>query len=159
MSAPIDHVQVTAAPHDIREVRGPHDLEAWGEAFVGGWAIEDPALQQVALAAMAPWPGPAPWRRYTAFVDGEPAGEAVLALFGEVAYLAEAATVPRFRRRGIQRALIARRVEDARNAGASTIFGAVRYGDQSWANMRALGLREAFLTLSFRRRQPAQPST
>lgn len=151
LSAPIDAVHVDAAAHDIRELAGPDDVAAFAEAFLGGWGVRDPELRRVALAAMAPWPGPAAWRRYTAFVDGVPAGEAVLAHFGEVAYLAEAATVPAFRRRGIQRALIARRIADARAAGATTVFGAVQYGDQSWANMRALGLREAFLTLSFRR--------
>ena len=61
--------------------------------------------------------------------------------------------MPRFRRQGIQRALIARRIADARAEGATTVFGAVQYGDQSWANMRALGLREAFLTLSFKRKR------
>ena len=59
--------------------------------------------------------------------------------------------MPRFRWRGIQRALIAHRVADARAAGAKVIFSAVKYGDGSWANMRRVGLREAFLTLSYRR--------
>ncbi|MBX2802479.1 MAG: GNAT family N-acetyltransferase [Myxococcales bacterium] len=150
MAAPITDLQLDAAVHDIREVTSVDDARAFGEAFVGGWQIPE-ALQEVGLAAMAPWPAPPAWRRYVAWVDGAPAGESLLSLFDDVAYLAEAATVGRFRRRGIQRAMIARRVADAREAGATTVFGAVQYGDQSWANMRALGLREAFLTMSFKR--------
>ncbi|MCB9794662.1 MAG: hypothetical protein H6741_18270 [Alphaproteobacteria bacterium] len=151
MAAPIESLNVAAAPHDIRELREEADVAAFGEAFLGGWRVHDPAKQALALAALAPWPGPPAWRRYTAFIEGVPAGEAILAQFGDVAYLADAATVPRFRRRGVQRALIARRIADARAAGAQHVFGAVQYGDQSWANMRALGLREAFMTLRFRR--------
>jgi hypothetical protein len=152
MCAPIDALEMSAVAHDIREVAGPEDVAAYGEAFVRGWDISERALaSRVALAAMAPWPGPEAWRRYTAFVGGEPAGEALLTRFGEVAYLAEASTVPRFRRRGIQRALITRRVADARAEGTTTVFGSVQYGDQSWANMRAMGLRETFMTVSFRR--------
>ena len=156
MSAPIDTLEKSAVAHDIREVAGPEDVAAYGEAFVRGWEIsERPQASRVALAAMATWPGPEAWRRYTAFVDGEPAGEALLTRFDEVAYLAEASTVPRFRRKGIQRALITRRVADARAEGATTVFGSVQYGDQSWANMRAMGLREAFMTVSFKR--PGKP--
>lgn len=153
MAAPLDTLDlVEGGGHDVIEVRSEAELDAWVQAFFGGWQLEDPDKQRVARAAMAPWPGPASWRRYVARIDGEPAGEALLVLFDDVAYLAEAATVPRFRRRGIQRALIARRLADARAAGASTVFGGVVYGDRSWANMRANGLREAFLTVSFRRR-------
>lgn len=151
MAAPIEEITVDAPRHDIRPAASLEDVQSYGQAFLGGWEITDPALQQVALAAMAPWPGPPAWHRYTAFVDGVPAGEALLVRLDDVAYLAEASTVPTFRRRGIQRALIARRIEDARADGAVTVFGAVRYGDQSWANMRALGLREQFLTLSHKR--------
>jgi GNAT superfamily N-acetyltransferase len=127
------------------------ELESWLSAFVAGWDVIDPDLQRVGRAAMGAWPGPPEWRRYLARVDGEPAGEALLTLFGDVAYLAEASTVPAYRRRGIQRALIAHRLEAAREAGATTVFGAVRYGDASWSNMRAMGLREEFLTLRLKR--------
>jgi hypothetical protein len=71
---------------------------------------------------LAPWnaalvgrPG---WRCYLA-VDGDvPVGTAALFLDGDVAWLGAAATLPTQRRRGGQRALIARRVADAGAAGA-----------------------------------------
>ncbi len=151
MAAPLQGLRLDAAPHDIRPVTDRSGLDDFSAAFVAGWGIADPQVQRMARGAMCPWPGPAPWRRYVAYVDGQPAGEALLVLDGELAYLAEAATAPAFRRQGIQRALIARRAADARAAGATVLFGAVRYGDQSWANMQALGLGEAFLTVSFKR--------
>ncbi len=151
MASPVDGLEVEAPTHHIERVDDADAVDDWMRAFIGGWAITKPELQRIVRAAMGPWPGPSQWRRYVAYVDGEPAGDSLLTLFGDVAYLAEASTVPRFRRRGIQRAMIAHRLAEARAAGATTIFSAVQYGDRSWSNMRAMGLREAYLTLSFRR--------
>lgn len=167
MAAPVATVEAAArsmrradGPRpDIRPVTSARDVEAFLAALWVGWSIEGEARRAIAGAAMGPFPGPPWWRRYVAFVDGRPAAEAVMALFEEgVAYLADAATVPAFRKRGLQRALIARRAEDARAAGAEHLFGAVQYGDASWANMRALGLTEAYMTLRFRR-PPAEART
>lgn len=159
MAAPIDELAPEAPDHTILPVDSPARVEDFLTAFYGGWSIKSATSKTVIRGAVGPYPGPDWWRRYVAYVDGEPAGEAVLALFPEdgVAYLAEAATVPRFRKRGVQRALIARRIADARAAGAHTLFGAVQYGDASWSNMRALGLREEFVTVSFRRKAATNP--
>lgn len=151
MAAPLDTLQVSATEHDIRLVDSAHDAVHFGNAFRAGWGITAPEVSRVALAAMAPWPGPPSWRRYVGWLDSEPAAEALLVSFGELAYLAEAATAPRFRRRGLQRALIARRAADARALGCTVLFSAVQYGDASWSNMRSLGLREATMTLTLRR--------
>ena len=151
MAAPLADIAVDAPAHDIVEVDSPEVLQDWVAAFWAGWGIGDPTLREVAAGAMAPWPAPATWRRYLARAEGVPAGEALLVQFDDVAYLAEASTVPAFRRRGIQRALIARRLADARSAGATVVFGGVEYGDASWSNMRAMGLSEASVTVTFKR--------
>lgn len=150
LAAPIDRLNIEAPPIDVRRVQTEEMLKDFAEAFCGGWKI--PAdKRRIATAAMASSLGPSFWRRYVAYVDGHVAGEGVMALFDEAGYLAEAATLPEFRRRGVQRAVIARRVQEAREAGVGVMFGCVQYGDQSWANMRALGLREVFMTVTFTR--------
>lgn len=151
LAAPIAEVDLAAADHDIHPVDGPDRLEDFVAAFVDGWQVTRPIARRVIRAAMARWPTPPRWHRYVAYVDGTPAAEALLVLAGERAYLAEAATVPAFRGRGLQTALIARRARDAAALGATTLFGAVVYGDGSWANMRRRGLREAYLTLRMKR--------
>lgn len=151
LAAPTGAFDVEAVDHEVHEVTTVDRLPDFGAAFCAGWGLTDERRRRMALAAMAPWPTPDGWRRYVAYVDGHPAAEALLVQAGEVAYLAEAATDERFRRLGLHRALIARRAADARVAGATVLFGCALYGDQSWANMRALGLKEAFLTLSFKR--------
>lgn len=140
-----------APSHDIREVVDEASAADFVTAFHQGWNIVLPDKQRISAAAMGRFPGPDFWRRYVAYVDGEPAGDAVLALFPEAAYLAEASTVPRFRRRGIQRAMIAHRARVAAEAGAQALFVCVVYGQQSWANMRAAGLEESYMTLTFAR--------
>lgn len=153
MAGSLDDVRLEAPDHDIRPVDGPSTLQAFLHAFFEGWGVPE-AKRPMARAALGPEVAPSGWYRAVAFIDDEPAGEAILALFGEWAYLAEAATVPKFRRRGVQRALIAHRAEVARAAGARRLFGGVRYGDPSWANMRAYGLSEAFMTMTFLRPSP-----
>jgi ribosomal protein S18 acetylase RimI-like enzyme len=151
MAAPLDGLVIPSRPHDLREVDAPAAMQHFRDAFCAGWAITSADTRRIALAAMAPEPAPTGWRHYVGHVDGAPAAQALLVHHGEVAYLAQAATDPRFRRQGLQRALIARRAADAHAAGATVLFSAVRYGDQSWGNMRALGLREEFLTVTLRR--------
>lgn len=151
LAADLASFDVQATDHDIRPLDGPDTAEDFATAFLGGWGVTDPDKGRVATAAMAAWPGPSPWRRYVAYVDGVPAAQAVMHLEDGIAYLAEAATVPAYRKRGLQRALIARRAADAKAEGATVIFGGVVYGDASWANMKALGLREAMLSLTYRR--------
>lgn len=149
VGAMIEGLAPEARPHDLRIADTEEALEHFKQAFFGGWGIPGGRTQRIAGAAMGIYPGPETWRRYVAYVDGEPAGEAVLAMEGEIAYLAEAATIPSFRRRGVQRALIARRIEDARAAGAKVVFAGAQYGDPSWRNLRALCLEDAFMTVSF----------
>lgn len=151
MAAPLDTLEVDAPTIDIRVADDATSLDDFLRAFCAGWKVSTARGQAIARAALAPIPGPSFWRRYVAYVDGEPAGEAMLAWFDDVAYLAEAATAPAHRRRGVQRALIARRLADARALDCKYVFSSVQYGDPSWANMRGRGLREANMTVAFRR--------
>jgi GNAT superfamily N-acetyltransferase len=61
------------------------------------------------------------WRVYVAEIDGEIAGAAGLFVEADAAYLPFAATRPEFRSRGVQRALIAARIDAAADADAHWI--------------------------------------
>jgi len=151
MAAPLASLAIAPVSIEIRVADDEASLDAFVEAFCLGWRVDSAQGRAIARAALARQPAPSWWRRYVATIDGKTAGEAVLAWFDDVAYLAEAATVPAFRRRGVQRALIARRLADAKDLGCQQVFSAVQYGDPSWANMRGQGLREANVTVAFRR--------
>jgi ribosomal protein S18 acetylase RimI-like enzyme len=94
-------------------------------------------------------------RRYVARVDGEPAAAAVLLVVGDLAYLANASTLPAWRRRGCQGALIRRRMADAAEAGCRRICVITTWSSQSHANLAAAGFRVAYTKAVWRIDAPA----
>lgn len=77
-------------------------------------------------------------RRYIATVDGRPAAAAALFIHGGLSLLVGAATLPAYRRRGCQSALINRRLADAAAASDLTVVTAAA-GSPSCANLERHG--------------------
>jgi GNAT superfamily N-acetyltransferase len=80
---------------------------------------------------------------YLATIDGATAGVATMRLDGEVAQLCGATTLPAFRRRGVQTALLQTRLADARRAGARLAVMTTAPGSKSQEN----GQRQGFALL------------
>jgi len=105
------------------DVRIADDPIAWaklaGDAFAAGGPPEDlhDGLNEK-LSILAQQPGATP---VTAFIDDDPAGGALLVVMSGVALLHAGATVPEFRRRGVQAALIRERIAMARDAGCDLV--------------------------------------
>ena len=77
--------------------------------------------------------------RYLAFVDGQPAGEAAMRIDDNLAQMAGSGTLPRFRGRGVQKALIQRRLSDARAAGCELAVVVTAPGTRSQDNVMRRG--------------------
>ena len=77
-------------------------------------------------------------------LDGQPAGAAALSVTGGVGCLASAATLPAFRKRGVQSALIRARIADARAAGCDMVASLAAFGSSSQRNLERAGLRIAY---------------
>lgn len=92
------------------------------------------------------------WRTYIAYVDGEPAGFGQLHMANGVGSLALAGTLKEFRGRGVQTALILRRIADAAAAGCDLIATQTGNGTASQRNMERLGLRVAYTKAEFYQR-------
>ena len=84
------------------------------------------------------------FERYLAFLNGELAGTASLRMHGAVAQLTGSATLPAQRRRGVQAALIAARLEEARARGADLAVIMTAPGSQSQANVMKHGFALAY---------------
>ena len=84
------------------------------------------------------------WHNYVAYIDGTPAGLATLLISGEIGYLVWGFTQEKFRRLGCHAALIQKRVEDAMNAGCSTIFSVSDVDANSVFSLQANGLVIAY---------------
>jgi GNAT superfamily N-acetyltransferase len=72
-----------------------------------------PRLEQI--------PGETGWYCFVAFADGIPAATAAVVVAEDVGWLGMAGTLPEFRRRGAQTALLAARIDAAREAGCSVV--------------------------------------
>lgn len=139
---------VAAAPTGIEIERADDDAaEApWGEIAVEGFAVPDgtgaaeeelprAALEQV-MADFTRAPGLA---RYLARIDGRPAGAASCRFDRGIAQLCGATTLAPFRRRGVQRALLAARLADAASRGCDLAVVTTAPGSQSQANVQRQG--------------------
>ena len=72
--------------------------------------------------------------RYVARVEGEPVGGAAMRIDGDLAQLAGAGTLPRARGRGVQKALLQRRLADAAAAGCTLAVVTTAPGTRSQDN-------------------------
>lgn len=142
------------------------DAAAWMDVLVSGFAAPDEVAAQAAgqeypreaiervFAEMTSVPG---FRRYAAQVDGARAGAAGLRESDGIAQLCGAATLPAFRRRGVQSALLVTRLRDARTRGCTLAVVTTAPGSKSQQNAQ----RQGFALLYARAlyvRPPATPS-
>lgn len=95
----------------------PELAESFGTVAAAGFGM--PEAARPVMEASTSLPG---WRSYLAFLDDEPVGVGQLVVREDAAYLASGATLPGHRGRGVQSAMLARRLEDALAAGASNLF-------------------------------------
>jgi hypothetical protein len=139
-----DDAPAAAAETDLR-VEETLDAEAFAVASAGGYGFTLELAR--ALSAMVGAPG---WRCFVAFEDDEPAACGALYSDGAHGWLGGATTLPAYRRRGAQGALLAARIEAGRADGVrrfATETGERVEGrpDQSYRNILRAGFREAYL--------------
>lgn len=108
------------------------------DTLIGGYELSGASPDR--LVMLRAEHDPAAVRRYLARVDGHPAAAAGLYLHPCGALLSGAATLPSYRRRGCQTALITRRLADAR-ASTDLAVVTVAYGSASQANLERVGFR------------------
>ena len=91
-----------------------------------------------------PWLQQPGWSLYLARVNGRPAAAATLYVHDNVAYLADSATDPSFRRRGLHVAMLRRRMRDAGVSGADLVFSGAQPFSSSHRNMERVGAYNSF---------------
>lgn len=137
-----------AAPADdpvtIEPVATAEIMEDFLDAYVAGWGIAEKDQAQF-KTNIRPWLNQAGWSLYVGRLNGQPAAAATLYLKDGVGYLADATTNPAFRRRGLQSALLRRRISDAAAAGIDTVFSGATPFSTSHRNMERVGMRVQFV--------------
>lgn len=122
----------------VREI-GPDEAEFFADVLLRGHGVPD----DVPRSHVARWAENPTSRLYLAEVDGVPAAAGALVL-GEVANLANASTLPEFRGRGLQSALIGARISTAAAAGSPLVCSGAAWASQSQRNLERAGLRIAY---------------
>jgi len=128
---------------DIREATSPEQIDAHIRIQVSAHGVPENMIDSF-LPLRRPWWNLPQLKFYLAYVDGVPAAQAILDCNGEIAYLAAAGTLPAYRRRGLQTALVRRRLLDAQNRGCKVVFGASDFENNSRTNQMAAGLQVAY---------------
>ena len=125
---------------EVREIGVGHG-EDFGRIAAAGFELDDAWIP--VLAGLVGRDG---WHVYLSFDGDQPAGCGAMRIHEEVAWLDWAATLPEFRRRGSQGALISRRLSDGIALGCSgfaTSTGEEVHGDaqHSYHNIERYGFR------------------
>ena len=138
------------APEIAIEIVGDDSFEEWFTIAIdsfanmdGSGSAADPVLPREELdrlfrEAMGPQSVEG-LTRYIARLDGEPAGEAALHIDEGLALLSGSGTLPHLRGRGVQKALVARRLDDARRAGCDLAVVVTAPGTRSQDNVMRRG--------------------
>jgi GNAT superfamily N-acetyltransferase len=136
---------------DRRELRlersDPGELDLWLDVVVSGFAAPDAqgvaaheqhdrAVLERVIRDFASANGV---ERYLARLDGRAVGGGSMRLFEGIAQLCGAATLPDARRRGVQSALLARRLADAGRSGCTLAVMTTQPGSKSQQNAQRQG--------------------
>lgn len=131
----------------VEIVRDAAAADAWSAVAVDGFLAldgtgsppDDPLSRESLEAILADFAGVPGTDRYLARLDGRPVGAASLRCDAGLAQLAGGATLAGYRGRGIHRALLARRLADARAAGCDLAVVTTAPGTRSQQNVMRRG--------------------
>lgn len=159
----VDHIpsESPAHPSVAIEAITAGKAEAFLAASLAGFSSEQGRRPTVLLQILAKIAlMRADTRLYLARIDGEIAGSAGLALIDlpdvTVAHLHIASTLPSYRGRGVQSALIQARLTDARRAGSTLASITARPANSSSRNAVRAGFELAYTKTTFTRRPTAR---
>lgn len=158
LGRPLAEVVDTGPLVDI-DLSTANDRAAWIDAFVTGFAHADEgspqedfpraALEQ-AFDALCRTSG---YRPYLVREAGTIVAAASLRIHGTIAQLCGSATIPAMRRRGLQTALVSRRLADARAAGCELAIVTTAPGSKSQQNMMRAGFELLYVRAILERAQ------
>jgi GNAT superfamily N-acetyltransferase len=154
MVCPVTDGTSPAPPNglEIRVVR-PDELDLWVMTVAQGFAENYPVTHEL-LSVMKMFAMGENTECYLARIDGRVAGGATLRLRGSVAGLFGASTLPEFRKRGVQTALLHARLRRATETGCKLAVSLAQPGSNSQRNITRLGFQTLYTRVKFERAAP-----
>jgi hypothetical protein len=152
MARPVteDEMAPEPPPGVTIEKIGKDQVDLWTQTVSEGFADTFPVSQEL-LDTMKMFAFAPKTELYLARLDGKPAGGGTLALHDGVAGLFGASTLPVARRRGVQAALLQRRLARAAQAGSDLAVSLAQPGSTSQRNIVRQGFRVLYTRVKFER--------
>lgn len=143
------------------DTSGDAEIETWMDVMVPGFAVPDDQGiaaheqfdQTVIGHIIRDFAHARGVVRYIARRDGQPVGAGTMRMFGGIAQLCGASTLPAQRRRGVQSALLERRLADAGRSGCTVAVVTTQPGSRSQQNVQRQGF-ELLYSRNVLRREP-----
>ena len=147
---PVQQPVATPPPEITVRVIGPEEMQLWNEVSLRGWTHEHPELLQFMSAMMGFASARTNSVSFLADVEGMPGAAGTLVLYEGVALFGGATTVPEFRRRGLQTALLDERMRYASRAGCDLAMMVAEAGSESQRNAERKGFRIAYTRMKWK---------
>ena len=154
MVRPVEKTAATALPAGIEIVKaGDGEIDLWTLTVSQGFAEHYPVTQEL-LGIMRMFAEGKNTECYFAKVDGKIAGGATVALRGRIAGLFGASTLPQFRNRGVQTALLHARMQRAAERDCELAMSIALPGSASQRNITRQGFRTLYTRVKFEKGSP-----
>jgi GNAT superfamily N-acetyltransferase len=151
MARPVENGLAAASREGI-EIRlaAPEELDLWVMTVSQGFAENYPVTQEL-LAVMKMFARSKNTECYLARIHGRVVGGATLAVRGRIGGFFGASTLPDYRRRGVQTALLYTRLRRAAEAGCNLAVSLAQPGSRSQRNITRLGFQTLYTRVKFER--------
>jgi GNAT superfamily N-acetyltransferase len=157
LDIPIEQFSYVGDRQDTIHMVAPYEMARFADLLVEGYAYT--GAQAASWRTFARYGYTAlGYHCFIATVEQQPAAFGVLHIRDRTALLDGAATLPRYRGLGLQKALLAARILYARERGCTHAFSRTGLGSISQRNMETLGLRVAGRSTAWRRQYPLNSS-
>jgi GNAT superfamily N-acetyltransferase len=151
MVRPIDSAERWQEPDGIEIWKASRqEMELWTLTVAQGFAENYPVTEEI-IRIMKVFGLSRGMECYLASIDGKVAGGATLSLRGKIAGLFGASTLPDFRKRGVQTALLRARLRRAAEVRCEIAMSLAQPGSHSQRNISRLGFRTLYTRAKFER--------
>jgi GNAT superfamily N-acetyltransferase len=156
MVRPVEKASAAALPAGMEIQKAAHgEIDLWTLTVAQGFAEHFPVTQEM-LSVMRLFASGKNTECYFARLEGKIAGGATLSLRGRIAGLFGASTLPQFRNRGVQTALLHARLQRAAECGCELAMSLALPGSASQRNITRREFQTLYTRVKFEREVPGE---
>jgi GNAT superfamily N-acetyltransferase len=156
MARPVSKDADRISPPGVEvRVAGRRQIDLWVLTVCQGFAESYPVTQEL-MSVMKMFALVPTTKCFLATIDGRVVGGATLAVRGRIAGLFGASTLPEFRKRGVQTALLRKRLAHASELGCTLAMSLAQPGSISQRNITKAGFQTLYTRVKLERDYPGE---